>query len=239
MNHDTIRGYVSSGIKFLFSLLVVILLVSVVWTEMTKKPPAESAEIQKEQEKMRRIMAKGGRLNDNLPDPWPARMNRPYPDIALFDQGGQSFSLSGLKGRVIVLEFIDVTAPVSLAQSGVQDADQYAQPFADILSKNTSPALALPHKDIVELKIIIYGAGGGQATRDDAQEWAMRFGLERSKNVIVAVPAKDMRDETTQSLIGGFQLLDKNMILRVDSAGKTPKHNLRLTLAPLVPKLVR
>ena len=249
MDRDPIQKHLSFAIKILFTVLVLLILVAIVSIEVTKKPPEEVAAILKERQRMQKILAETGQTNVNLPDPWPAVMNKPYPEIKLFDQKGQAFSLSSLKGKVVILEFIDISSPVSQAQSGAravgaypfksQDVDQYARPFSDVLKKNTDEKLTLPHDHIVELKIIVYGEGNAQGSRDDAQNWAEHFGFKRSDNVIVAVPEKDLRGKKSDSLIGGFQLVDRNMILRVDSAGKTPKHNLQMTLAPLVPKLIR
>ncbi|MBV1889194.1 MAG: hypothetical protein KUG67_03010 [Proteobacteria bacterium] len=90
----------------------------------------------------------------------------------------------------------------------------------------------------MELKIIVYGTDGAAGSRDDAEQWAEHFRLNEEDNIIVAAPSKDMRSDESQSLVRGFQLLDKNMMLRVDSSGVMPKHNLQMTLAPLVPKLI-
>ncbi len=247
---EQVQKYLSYITKTLFTILGLLIILSVVHIETNKKSPEEIAKILEEAKEMRAIMAKGGSANQNVPDPWPPKMNNIYPDFALIDQEGKEFNLSSLKGRVIVIEYIDVSSPVSQAQSGAglfgayyasssSDVDKYAKPFADVLRKNTSGALVLPNDNIVELKIIIYGEGGGAGTRDDAQQWADHFNLKKSDNVIVAVTKNDFRAKESNVLISGFQLIDKNMLLRVDSSGATPKHSLAMTLVPLVPKLIR
>lgn len=236
-------------IRGLFGCLMVLMFLAFVSIEANKKPDAEIAKILEEQRKMRIILATASKGNENLPEVWPPKMNVVYPDFELFDQKGEKFLLSSLAGRVIILEYIDISSPISQAQSGSATAGVYfgaksqelnkeAQPFSDIVNKITNGAFTLPNDNILELKVLVYGADGAPGSRDDAEQWAQHFKLEESDNVIVAVPSLDMRSDESQSLVRGFQLLDKNMILRVDSSGVMPKHNLRMTLVPLVPKLI-
>ncbi|PCI56350.1 MAG: hypothetical protein COB36_06130 [Alphaproteobacteria bacterium] len=228
---------------------MVLMFFAFVSIEANKKPDEEIAQILEEQRKMRIILATVSKGNENLPEVWPAKMNVAYPDFELFDQKGEKFLLSSLEGRVIILEYIDISSPVSQAQSGSaavgvyfgaksQELNKEAQPFSNVIKKVTNGAFMLPNDNILELKIIVYGADGAPGSRDDAEQWAQHFKIAESENVIVAVPALDMRSEESQSLVRGFQLLDKNLILRVDSSGVMPKHNLEMTLVPLVPKLI-
>lgn len=244
MDHDFIKKRISQFIKGLFVVLGIVIAFSIFAIEATKKPQAEIDAILEERRKNFEAMVAGKQLNENLPEVWPAKMNVPYPALGLIDQTGQNFSLADLKGRVIIVEFIDMSSPVSQAQSGAGlmsayaggEVDEFAKPFSEYLRDLETP-LVLPHDRIMELKILVYGPDGGMASRDDAQNWATHFNLKRDDNIIVAVPQKDMRDKATDGLVGGFQLIDKNLLLRADSAGPTPKHNLTLTLTPLVPKL--
>lgn len=243
---DKIISYL---IRRLIGILIVLVLFSVYVIESNKKSPEEIAKIMEERQAMRLILATGGKVNQNLPKIWPPKMNSVYPDLELFDQKGREFLLSSLKGHVIILEYIDIASLASQAQSGSVTAGAYygavsknidkkTQTFSNVIKKHTNGALVLPNGNIFELKIIIYGADGGAGSRDDAEHWAEHFGLKEADNIIVAVPSKDMRSDESQSLVTGFQLLDKNMILRVDSSGVMPKHNLQMTLVPLVPKLI-
>ena len=250
MERKQVEKFMSMASRTLVTILVFLMVFTVVDIEVNKKSPEEIEKILEESRKMRNIMRSTGEANINLPEVWPPKMNSPYPDLELFDQKGQSFKLSDLKGRVILLEYIDVTSPISQAQSGaaivgpyyaggISEIDKTALPIADILKKETRGALTLPNEMILELKIIVYGEEGRQGARDDAENWSLHFKQDKSQNVIVAVPVKDIRGKITQSLVGGYQLIDQNLMLRVDSSGALPKHNLRLTLAPLVPKLIR
>ncbi len=252
MNSDQVQKYLSNAIKFLFAMLGLIFIIAIFDIEANKDSPAEIAK--RLEEKKARLEALKSNSYDlaqkkKTLDNWPPKMNKPYIDMELFDQEGQEFKISDLKGKVIIIEYIDMSSPVSQAQSGAgllgayaatpnQSVDKYAMPISDILPKETQGSLVLPHDDIIQLKIIIYGEGGNAGSRDDAMNWANHFNFKKSDNVIVAVPKKDMRGKDSDAILTGYQLVDKNMILRVDAAGVTPKHNLKMTLIPLIPKLL-
>ncbi|MCB1682222.1 MAG: hypothetical protein KDI61_05115 [Alphaproteobacteria bacterium] len=187
-------------------------------------------------------------INPNLPKPWPPAMNEPYPDLSLIDAGGQALKLSDLQGKVIVVEFIDMTSPISQSYSGAKEKGVYGDTsktfdetyssFEDTVSKELQDQLTLPNPDLVIVKIIIYNEKGEQANPNDAEGWANHFGFIRANNYIVCVPEKDIRHRTTSKLIPGFQLIDKDFNLRVDSAGLKPKHSLQFSLVTMIPTLL-
>ena len=250
IERKTIDKIIRYSIAGLSCFLIVLMFLSVIVFEAKKKPVVERQAILDKQlaDLKKRVEVKTP--NANLPDQWPPKMNDNYPNLALIDQTGQSFKLADLKGKVIVLEYIDMSSPVSQAQSGagllgaygaLQEVDEYTETFEDVLRKNPAldqQPLILPHRDLLQVKIIAYTQDGKQASRDDAQFWAEHFGFTKDRNIIVAVAEKDIRDEDVQNLVTGYQLIDKNFNLRVDSAGPAPKHNLKLTFVPLVPKLL-
>ena len=249
MDRDQVQKYIGYGIKGLFSVLGLLIILTICSLEATKKPVAEIESILAEQTKHLRLSSQGKKLNENLPDTWPPKMNAPYPEIVLYDQDGRIFKLSSLLGKIVVVEYIDINSPVSQAQSGAgligaygsaADVDKFAVSFADAIHKTLGDEFLYPgNEDIIEVKIIVYGEKGATGSRDDAQNWASHFNLRKDQNIIVAVAQKDIRGKESDTLIGGYQLLDKNMLFRVDSSGLMPKHNLTMTLIPLVPKLVR
>jgi len=248
MEREKVDKIINISVKVLFSALFVVMFFAVMRIEATKKPQEEiDAILEQQKEDLDRLLA-GKSLNENLPETWPAKMNKPYPEIELIDKDGKSFKLSDLKGKVVILSFLDMSSPTSQAQSGAglsgtygltQDKDPLAETFDDALRKVGDGNLTLPHPDILQVNVLVYKQDGGQPTVDEAANWATHFDLEREKGVIVAVPQKDIRGEESEKIINGFQLLDKNHILRVDSSGPEPKHNLKMTLIPLVPKLLR
>ncbi len=241
---DKILAY---AIAVVVSFLMLLIFLSVVAVEVAKKSAPEREEIMNERmQKVEKFVARQ-KGNENLPDTWPPKMNIPYPDIELFDQKGQEFRISQLAGKILIVEYVDMSSPISQAQSGarekgafgiMQEVDQFAKTFDEVYKKNATNLSNWPNKDVMHLKIIAYTQDGAQPSRDDAQNWATHFGFEVSNNVIVAVAKSDIRDIQTQDILTGYQLVDRNQKLRVDSSGPAPKHNLNLTLIPLLEKLL-
>lgn len=241
MDREKIMKFVNSLVYFLFTVLGILMFFSIALIEAGKKPLAERQKILAEWSGVREV-------NSNYPTPWPPEMNKAYPDIALIDQNGNSFTLASFKGKVVVVEMVDMTSPISQAYSGAKTKgtygsgeikiDEFATDFSELVSKETQGTITLPSKDIVLVKIIFFNDRAEQAKPEDAQMWAQHFGYKREDNMIVAVPQKDLRGKVSDKLIPGFQLIDKNFLLRVDSAGPEPKHNLQFRLLPMVSTLV-
>lgn len=228
-------------VKALSVFLVGLLVFSVFALELSKKPPEERARLRNE-------MLNRNAAGANLPDPWPPKMNAIYPDMALVDQDGVAFNLSDLKGRIIVMELVDMASPLSQAYAGArtkgvygaqdQKIDAFAQPFSVEAARHTESKVQVPNADLVMVSLIVKDGQGESPDAQDAQDWATHFGLEKGRYHVVAVSTKDLRSRQSDTITPGFQLIDRNFLLRVDSAGPTPKHNLTLTLIPLMEKLL-
>ena len=241
MNTILILKYLRYATYVLSAFLVLAIGLSVYILEATKMPP----------EVRNRIMSD---LNNqfknysNFPLPWPPQMNKQYPDIGLIDQEGKAFKLSDFRGKIILIETIDMAMAQSQAYSGAAtfgpfgaktaEVDKKLQPIQAIIGKYSEGKITLPNPDIIYVKIIFYNATAAQALPTDATNWAEHFKLSKADNIFVAVPDKDLRIAATTSLLPGFQLIDRAFNLRVDSSGLTPKHNLEMTLIPLIPKLL-
>lgn len=235
-------------LKVLFSTLFVVLFFSVMAIEATKKPQKEiDAELTELRANLE-LLAAGGEVKNPEGYDWPPKMNKLYPDLDLLDKEGRSFKISDLKGYVVVMSYVDMSSPTCQAQAGAAaagkfgttiDVDKYSEPFTETLRKNSLEGFTLPNDGVLEIYVLIYNQDGSQPSLDSADEWSGHFNLDLSKGVIVAVPKKSMQNKRTDSVICGYQLIDKNRMLRVDSAGPEPKHNLKMTLVPLLPKLLR
>ncbi|MCL4677580.1 MAG: hypothetical protein KJ017_03190 [Alphaproteobacteria bacterium] len=242
MDKQKVIKYAYYVVYFLLSVLAFLIILAVMVLEANKNPDPEA---RKEAfAKMYNVQMK----NPNLPDPWPPKMNKQFPDIPLVDQTGVEFKMADLKGKVIIVEYIDMTSPISQAYSGAktkgtlggtqQKFDEGTVPVEEVIKKETQGQVVLPHPDVIMVKILIYNENAKQSGPPDADRWARHFGFTREGGVIVAVPQKDMRDKKTDGLIPGFQLVDKFFDLRVDSAGPNPKHSLNFTFATTVPVLL-
>ena len=217
------------------------IVVSIAALEANKKP----------WEERKKVLAEWNGIelpNENLPTPWPPEMNKPYPDIPLIDASGNEFNLSKYSGKIIVVEYVDMTSPVSQSYSGAKKYGVYGKPsnsydesvmsFESLVAKETMGKVHIPNHDIIYLKIIIYNDNGEQAKPEDAKLWADHFKFKPENNYIIAVPQKDIRDKRTDKIVPGIQLVDSDFLLRVDSAGPNPKHDLRFRLVPLIPVLL-
>lgn len=231
-------------VYFLLAVLFSLIAFAVAVLEYNKNPSAEFR-----QQAVARFYGVKEPTNPNFPDPWPPVMNKSFPEISLVDSNGQSFKLSDFSGKVIIVEYVDMNSPLSHSYSGAKTKgtyggtrhtfDESTQSLEDMVVKENAGQLALPHPDIIVLKVVIYNEAGQQAKPEDAQAWAQHFGLTRENNYIVAVPEKDIRGYDTNQLIPGFQLIDKDFLLRVDSSGANPKHSLQFRLVTLIPTLLQ
>lgn len=167
-----------------------------------------------------------------------------YPDIDLIDQTGQRFKLSDLKGKILVVEPVGMNCPASQAFSGAHDVGSFQnnavqkglQSVPKLIPRYTQ-GMPFPNREVVFVQILFYDMNFGPAQPDDAKKWAEHFKLDKANNEIVAVPAKDMRSNTTYNLIPGLQLIDKDFVLRSDSSGHHPQDNMYDTLIPMIPEL--
>ena len=94
--------------------------------------------------------------------------------------------------------------------------------------------MSLDDERIVFVQVLLYDLSLGAPTVDDAKRWAKHFRSGRSKGAVVLVPKKDLRGPGSYNLIPGFQLVDRNFVVRSDSTGHHPRHNLYTELLPAV-----
>lgn len=185
-------------------------------------------------------------ITAHKPNPWPPTLDQPYPDLELIDQNGETFKLSYLKGKVIIIEPIGMNCPSCQAYSGAHDygafknnpIESYSASFRKIFPIYAK-GLKLPSKDIIFVQLLLYNMGMGQPTAEDAHEWAQHFQLYRKHNHFVAVSPHDLRGPESYNLIPGFQLIDRNFVLRIDSTGHHPEHGLYKHLIPMTPTFVK
>lgn len=244
MAFEGFQRFIGKLIRALFAIMLFFVIVSMIYAGRDRPPPEVRDKIR------RQMVAELYGLDanfENYPKPWPPAMNQTYPDYELVDHEGKQFKISDHQGKIVIIEMVDVFSPLSLAYSGAaqyglfgkaDSFDQYAKSIGALLAEQSEGAKSLPHPEVVTIKVIINGAEGGQATVNDAEKWAEFYRLSKENNVIVAVPVKDMRGKTTDGIVPGYQLLDKEMVLRVDAAGPVPKHNLEMTLVPYLSKML-
>lgn len=178
------------------------------------------------------------------PTPWPPVLDQSYPDLELINQDGQKFHLSDFKGKLIIVEPVGMNCPACQAWAG---GHEYGPFQGNALQKNLpsfkqslplyADGITLPDENIVLVQLLLYDMRLGQPQPDDAEIWAEHFKMQTSDNHYVAVSPYDMRNNASYNMVPGFQLIDKDFILRSDATGHHPKHDLYRTLLPMVSDL--
>jgi len=76
------------------------------------------------------------------------------------------------------------------------------------------------------------------ATAHDVKEWTRHFHMQRSTNYLVLAAPRAFQGRASANMIPGFQLVDQDFILRADSTGHAPRHDLYRKLLPMVRELL-
>ena len=178
---------------------------------------------------------------------WPPVLGEPYPDVQLRDHNGKLVSLSQFEGKTIVVEPVGMSCPGCQAFAGGHHAGGFrgVQPQPGLKSieeyaPRYSGGVSLDDARIVFVQLLLYDMTAAQApTIEDAMAWAEHFGTDRHPNRIVLVGDQRLIGPASYDMIPGFQLIDADFVLRSDSTGHHPRHNLYQELLPLLGDLVR
>ena len=177
------------------------------------------------------------------PPNWPPQVGQPYPDLEFVNHDGRAIRMSDFKGRVLLVEPIGMNCPACNAfagagrkggfegvkpQGGLGSIERYLREYAGTTLG----------RDLVLVHLLLYEFTMGAPKLEDAQLWAEHFDLTGQKNVYVVYSERDLRGDASYNLIPGFQLVDRLSILRKDSTGHHPRHNLWKELLPEVKRLL-
>ncbi len=180
-----------------------------------------------------------------LPAVWPPRVGEPYPDLELVDQTGQLVRLSSFKGSVLLIEPVGMNCPACQSFAGAHRLGSYegiqpqgGLPSIEELVPQYARGLSLSDERIVYVQLLLYSMTMEAPTPEDARKWAQHFRADRAKNHIVLAGTKEFIGQASYDLIPGFQLVDRNFILRVDATGHRPQHSLFSQLLPALPGLL-
>lgn len=174
---------------------------------------------------------------------WPPVVGEAYPDLQLIDQDGNLTSLSEFKGKVILLEPVGLPCEACIAFSGGKQRGAYdgVEPQQTLDSIDNFARrygyVDLNRDDIVLVQVLFYNKRLTAPSPAEVRDWARHFGLERSDNRVVLGAEPYLLGPQTHAMIPGFQLIDKNFVLRYDSAGNSSRHNLYTELLPNIRRL--
>lgn len=182
---------------------------------------------------------------NELPKTWPPKLGESFPDLTLIDQNGAKFRLSALKGKVLLIQFVNMKNPVSQAFSGANELGAYmgAETSSNVqvfwkLLPDYAKGVKFPNNNVRIVQILLYSMSLGPPKAEDVQKWAEHFRLYPKDGHIVAASPYDLRGPETAQLTPGFMLVDQNFIVRGDATGTPPHQNLYQTVLPMLASLV-
>ncbi|MBL4844009.1 MAG: hypothetical protein JKY65_00665 [Planctomycetes bacterium] len=181
-----------------------------------------------------------------LPHAWPPVVGKEYPKLELKNSLGKTVKLIDFKGKVILIKPIGMGCPGCNAFAGAEKKGAYpGASFQKGIPSTTKifkdyGKVKLSSKKIVVIHLLLYDTSNRKApTVADAKKWAKHWGIDKLKNEFVLVGDARYINRASYNLIPGFQLIDKNFVLRSDSSGHRPKDNLYTKLAPMVKVLLK
>lgn len=176
---------------------------------------------------------------------WPPRVGAYYPDLTLLNAAtGKPLRLSSLRGQTIVVEPIGMSCPACQAFSGAKKLGGFrnfsAQPglssFEEYVAQYAGATLG--SRNFVFVQLLLYGPDMQAPTLKDAQEWAKHFGLLSKPNCYVLVGSQQLIGSASYNMIPGFQLIDKNFVLRSDATGHNPTNDMWKHFFPALKSLI-
>ena len=177
---------------------------------------------------------------------WPPIEGERYPDLLLTDQRGETLQLSELAGKVILLELAAVPCKGCQAFAGGNRRGGFAgiavQPGLDSIHDYAARfgGVKLGHDDdVVCVQLLLYGKSMTSPTQQEVAAWAEHFQLHRESGEIVLRGDPSMLGPVTYAMIPGFQLIDRDFVLRYDSCGHHPRHDLYRDLLPALAEMLR
>ncbi len=176
---------------------------------------------------------------------WPPEVGKPYPDGTFIHYEGNPVKLSSFKGSVLLIEPVGMTCAACQAFSGAHKYGalgginpQKGLPSIEELFPQYTDGLSLKNSNIQFIQILFYDMNMGTPTARDVTDWTEQFRMRRSSNYLVLAAPRAFQGRSTANMIPGFQLVDKDFILRADSTGHAPQHDLYRQLLPMVRQLL-
>ena len=180
---------------------------------------------------------------------WPPRVGERYPNLQLLNSRGDRIALESLAGKIILVEPIGMDCPACNAfaggnrpgSGGFQGVKpQSGLPSIDQMLKQYAGGTSLADDRIALVHLLLYRPGrDGPPDVQMAQLWAKHFEIEASENMLILVGEPYLIGTASFNMIPGFQLIDADFVLRFDSSGHHPTHDLWRELLPAIPSLVK
>lgn len=178
---------------------------------------------------------------------WPPRLGQPYPDVELHDRYGNPLRMSSFRGKVLLIEPIGMNCPACNAFNGAGRDSlpgfQGTQPQQDLVPiSEMLPAYAagatLDDPDLLFIHLLLYNMRMKAPTQEDAARWAAHFGIDAPNHRVLYADERFI-GPASYNMIPGFQLVDRDFVLRSDSTGHRPRNDLYSELLPLLGRMLR
>ena len=176
---------------------------------------------------------------------WPPRVGERFPDMTLVSATGEAVSLSDFEGRVILVEPVGMTCPACNAFAGAHQVGgfggvkpQRGLPSIEELLPSYARGVTLDHEDLVLVYLLLFDTQLETPSADDARQWSEHFGCGDKPNVYVMAADERFMSQASYDMVPGFFLVDRDFVLRADSTGHHPQHDLFQHLLPMVPDLI-
>lgn len=179
------------------------------------------------------------------PPVWPPERNRAYPDLTLVDQNGNQTRLADFQGKVVLVEMVGMTCPACIAFSGGREKGAFGnvapqanlEPIHEYLRRFGRIRIDDPR--LVFVQIVLFNQQMEAPSAADVKSWAEHFGFRTERNQYVLAGLPEMATSASRDIVPGFQLIDKNLILRIDCAGREPADNFYTDLLPQIRQLIK
>ena len=186
----------------------------------------------------------------SIPDHiWPPRVGERYPNLRLLNSLGERIALESLAGKIILVEPIGMDCPACNAFAGANRRGssgfrgvkpQAGMPSIEEMLEKYAGGVSLSDDGIALVHLLLYRPGrDGPPSVEMARLWAKHFGIEESENMLILVSEPYLIGPASYNMIPGFQLIDADFVLRFDSSGHHPTHDLWRELLPAIPSLVK
>lgn len=159
--------------------------------------------------------------------PWPPRIGAPFPRMQFLTPSLQRRSLDEFRGRVVVIEYVSMASAVTQAFAGSRDRG----PFGSSALRNDFKPLesyfpeysgGIPSTDVILVQILMLDHHAQPVSTETAAAWNKHFELEARGRVILIASPVLLRNQGSE-VVGGFQMLDKNGVVRADATGERSK----------------
>lgn len=171
--------------------------------------------------------------------PWPPQLDSKYPDLELMSTSGKKVKLSSYTGKILLIEPIGMSCPACQAFVGADtkggfeggSAQTGLPSIESMLEKN---GISPSDSRLVRVQLLLYSPSMGAPTLEQAQAWGKHFGFGNGANELILFGDSSFINNASYNLIPGFQLVDKDFVLRSDATGHSPKNDLYRELLPLL-----